>query len=163
MNALCHVAQMDIKWGGTSASVWLGQNEWKCEPVMHTGETLVIFSLTDSDQEANVITEIHGDTDRLLPLPSERGTQRGLSSPIREFTWQSYPRFSQWEKIDLATNRTVPSWIGPRSKKLGPGWTYHSMIHFCLQGGEFIVIVSNGTLVIVQWRRRRCKGGFTVL
>lgn len=35
--------------------------------------------------------------------------------------------------------------------------------HDCLQGGEFIVIVSNGTFVIAQQRRRRRKGGFTLL
>lgn len=66
----------------------------KCAPVMHTGETLVIFSLTDLDREANAIRERHGDTECLLLLPSEHDTQQGFSSPIRELTWQAYPQFS---------------------------------------------------------------------
>lgn len=35
----------------------------KCTPVKHTGETLVIFSLTESDWEANGITERHGGSE----------------------------------------------------------------------------------------------------
>ncbi len=67
----------------------------KCAPALHTGGTLVIFSLTESNREANAITERHGGTECLLPSPSEHDTRRGFSSPVREFTWQSFPRFSQ--------------------------------------------------------------------
>lgn len=45
-----------------------------CAPVMHTGETLVIFSLTDSFRGVSMITERHGGADCLLPLPSEHDT-----------------------------------------------------------------------------------------
>lgn len=86
MNALCRVAQMLLSEWRHQLLFDLGRTR-KCAPVMHTGETLVIFSLTDSDREANAITERHGGAERLLPLPSEPDTQRGLSSPITEFTF----------------------------------------------------------------------------
>lgn len=59
----------------------------KCAPVKHTGETLVIFGLTESDREANVITDMAAEC--LLPSPSQHDTQRSSSYPIRKFTLQS--------------------------------------------------------------------------
>ena len=39
MNAVYHAEQMDVKWGGTRASVWLGQNEEMCTWNVHEGDT----------------------------------------------------------------------------------------------------------------------------
>lgn len=115
----------------------------KCAPVMHAGETLVIFSLTESDWEANAITERHaGMASVCFPLPSEHYTQWSFSSPIREFIWQSYPWFSQWGKIDLATYSSEPSWIRQRGENEALSGHTTPRFTFVPKGEEFISVKS---------------------
>lgn len=134
----------------------------ECTPVMQTGETLIIFSLTESFQEENAITERHGDANCLLQSPSEQ--------PGGVFHLQSGSLLGMVKtmiqpaggKLISKIFSSVPSWIRQQERKWIPGWKYHSVLHFCLRGGEFISVKSlmyNGRVVIAEQRRKRSEKG----
>lgn len=97
----------------------------ECTPVMQAGETLVIFSLTESFQEENAITERHGDANWLLQSPSEQ--------PGGVFHLQSGGLLGMVKaaiqpaggKLILKLFSSVPSWIRQqeRNESLGGNTT----------------------------------------